>query len=115
MTELSQRVLEGEKILKDWSNGIIISIHKKGNHTLCSNYRPINLLSHGDEIVTKLIHDRLKNRLNEVLSEEHAGFRAGRGTTDQVFTLAQIIEKTWEYDVDMYAVYTDLKQTFNSV
>ena len=115
MTKLAQRVLEGEEIPKDWLHGIIIPIHKKGDHTLCSNYRPINLLSHSYKVVTKWIHERMKIRLSEVLGEEQAGFRAGRGTIDQVFTLAQIIEKSWEYNSSLYAVFIDFKQAFDSV
>ena len=115
ITKLCQRILDGEDIPKDWLHGTIIPIHKKGDHTSCSNYRPINLMSHGYKIMAKWIHDRIKNRLDEVMGEEQAGFRTGRGTADQVFTLAQIIEKTWEYDIDLYAVFIDFKQAFDSV
>jgi hypothetical protein len=38
----------------------------------------------------------------EGLIEYQAGFRCGRSTMDRLFTVKQILEKCWEYNVNVY-------------
>jgi len=45
---------------------------------------------------------RLKLRTDEILAEEQAGFRAGRSTIDQIFTLRQLAEKYVEFSKELY-------------
>jgi len=40
----------------------IVPLHKSGESTICSKYRPISLLSQFNKIFKKLLHDRLFER-----------------------------------------------------
>ena len=42
-------------------------------------------------------------------------FSSERSTTDQIFTLKQIFEKSWEYAKDVFARFADLKKAYNRV
>jgi hypothetical protein len=55
-----------EELPKDWMEGIICPIYKKGDHTECSNYRPITLLN----IAYKIFAILLNNRLSEIVQEK---------------------------------------------
>ena len=46
------------------------------------------------------------------LEDGQCGFRPGRSTTDQVFTLKQIFEKSWEYGKDLLACFVDLEKAY---
>jgi hypothetical protein len=50
-----------------------------------------------------------------VISEEQAGFRAGRSTVHQILTLRLIAEKFREVDQTVYNCFVDLKKAFASV
>ena len=43
------------------------------------------------------------------------GLRPGRSTTDQIFTLQQIFEKSWEYAKDVYTCFVDLEKAYDRV
>ncbi|XP_072025435.1 uncharacterized protein [Amphiura filiformis] len=55
------------------------------------------------------------NKTEQILSESQAGFRPGRSTIDQLFTLRQIMEKYLEKKKDLYCCYIDFEKAFDSV
>ena len=44
-----------------------------------------------------------------------AVFLPGRNTMDQIFTLMQIFEKSWEYGKDLFACFVDLEKACDRV
>ena len=49
------------------------------------------------------------------LEDGQYGFRPGRSTTDQIFTLRQIFEKSWEYTNDVFAWFVNLEKAYDRV
>ena len=79
---------------QDWKRSVFIPIPKKGNAKECTNYCTIALLSHASKVMLKILQVRLqqfvKRKLPDVLQ---AGFRKGRGTSDQLANIHWIIKK----------------------
>jgi sorting nexin-29 len=100
---------------KDWRKSIIFPIHKKGDKLKCANYRGIALLCTVFKVFTNIIRRRLEPYMERIVGEYQGGFRAGRSTTDQLFTVKQILEKCWEYDIKVYQLYVDFKHAYDSV
>jgi hypothetical protein len=53
--------------------------------------------------------------VEEILGDYHYGFQTGQSTTDQIFYLRTILEKTCEYNVDICQLYTDYKQAYDRI
>ena len=53
----------------------------------------ISLISHPSRVMLKIILNRLKPQAEKIITEEQAGFRAGRSTTEQIFNLRILSEK----------------------
>ena len=66
------------------------------------------------KVLADVIKRRTMARIEEVIAEEQAGFRPGKGKAYQIFTLYQIIERHWEYDLDVYCLFVDFQQAFES-
>ena len=49
------------------------------------------------------------------LKDGQCGFRPGRSTTDQIFTLKLIFEKSWKYGKDLFACFVDLEKAYDGV
>jgi len=44
------------------------------------------------------------------LNDTQCVFCPGRSTTDQIFTLQQFFENSWEYTKDVYTCFVDLEK-----
>ena len=63
----------------------------------------------------KIILSRLKPQAEKIITEEQAGFRAGRSTTEQIFNLQILCEKYLQHQQDLYHVFIDFKKAFDRV
>ena len=82
----------------DWNNAIICPIYKKGNKLECGNYRGISLLNVAYKIFTNLLAKNIEPYTEQILGDYQCGFRKGRSTMDQIFSLRQIIETFYEHN-----------------
>ena len=83
----------------DWRRGIILPFWKnKGNKEVCSNHRGITLLSIPGKLFAMILLERIRGTFHNHRRSEQAGFTAGRSTTEQIFAIRQIIEKSKEFN-----------------
>ena len=118
MQELHQLVVavwRSEAVPQEWIDAVIIPLPKKGDKTLCDNWRGISLLSVAGKVFVKVIERRLAEFSEGVLSETQAGFRRGRGCTDMIFVARQLAEKARESNVRLLFCFFDLKKAYDTV
>lgn len=113
--KIFKKIWEEEQIPKDWEEGTIIKIKKKGDSTICDNWRGITLLSIPSKILGRIIIERISTALDKQLRKEQAGFRRGRGCAQQIFTLKNIIEQSKEWNSTLYINFIDFQKAFDSV
>ena len=61
------------------------------------NYHTFALISHGSNLMLKILQARLQQNVNCEFPDGQAGFRKGRGTRDQIDNVHWIIEKAREF------------------
>ena len=88
--------MENSAVAIGLEKSVFIPIPKKGNAKECSKYRTIALIPHTRKIMLKILHTRLQQYVNRELPDVQAGFRKGRGTTDQIANIHWIIEEARE-------------------
>src|SRR6218665_2086785 len=115
LTRLFNKAWRLGRVPKEWRNGIIIPLPKKGDIRECSNWRGITLLSTPGKIMARVILNRMRNAIDEKLRQEQTGFRPGRLCCGQIFTLRQIIEKTLMWQTAVVTNFVDFRKAFDSV
>ena len=63
----------------------------------------------------KILQARLQQYMNRELPDVQAGFRKGRGTTDQIANICWIMEKAREFQKNIYFCLIDYTKAFDSV
>ena len=91
------------------------AIPKKGNTKECSNYLTIALISHDSKVMLKILERRLQQYMNQELPDIQAGFRKGRGARDQIVNICWIIEKTREFQKNIYFCFIDYANALQTV
>ena len=99
-----------------WSRAVTILIHKKGETSDPSNFRPITLESVALKIFTSLIRDRMYTFLikNEYIeSNIHKGFVPGMsGTYEHLANLTHIINHARKRQRSLSITLIDLRNAF---
>ena len=94
LLDLFNTAFRREGVPEDWQRGVICPIYTNGERTLCSNHRGVMLLSHKGKIYNRIIERRLRSGVEELQLEGQYSFRPGRGTSDLIFTMRMILEKS---------------------
>ena len=62
-----------------------------------------------------ILLERIRPTFHNHRRSEQAGFTAGRSTTEHIFAIRQIIEKSKEFNKSTYIAFIDFKAAFDSV
>ena len=112
----NQSIVSGT-LPSQWKTANITAIHKKGNKSLASNYRPISLTCIVCKILESIIRDAVMKHMikNNLLSNKQYGFISGRSTVLQLLhvldTWMDILDSGGMVDV----IYCDFMRAFDTV
>ena len=114
---LFNKSLEDSEIPSDWKFALVTALHKKGNKTDPSNYRPVSLTCICCKIMEKFIKDSIINHINEnnLYSECQHGFRSGRSCVTQLIEVIEDLTKLIDQGKEVDIIYLDFKKAFDSI
>ena len=98
---ICQKIWETQPWPQDWKRSVFIPIPKKGKAKECSNYHTIALIPHTSKVMLKILKARLQQYVNRELPDVQAGFRKGRGTSDQMANIHWNIKESKRDSMDM--------------
>ena len=97
-----------------WKKGPV-KVFNKGDLRECNNWRGVTLLPVINKIFCRMLLERIKKGVDKKLRKKQAGFQPNRSTTEQIFTLRNILEQANECRAGLYAHFLDFEKPFNSV
>ena len=107
-----------EEISENFVTGIFVTVYKnKGSPNEMDKYRlhVICLLNHAYKLLSHYLLKRIGDSMGVFLPETQAGFRKERGTRDNVFILARLIETTIKKGERCVITFIDFIAAFDSV
>ena len=105
-TDIFNLSLSQCKVPHCFKKSTIIPVPNKSTASCLKDYRPVALTS----VVNKTL-----GQAEKIIAEEHAGFRPGRSTTEQIFNFRILCEKNLQHQQDLYHVFVDFKKAFDRV
>ena len=105
---ICQQIWKTQQWPQDWKRSVFIPIPKKGNAKECSNYHITVLILHASKVMLKILQPRLRQYVDQKLSNVQAPFRKGRGARDQIANIHWLTEKAREFQGNIYFIaYTN--------
>ena len=84
------------------------NVVEEGRCARPGKYRGIAFLSHIMKLLERTLDGRIRKRVEQEFGEEQQGFRKGKGTTDGMFALRQLVEKLLEMHGRLAMGFVDL-------
>ena len=98
---------DGGLTYAEWSAARLVLLPKKGDLSLCKNWRGICLLDIGSKILSNVLVKRMQVLMEQVGFEMQTGFRPERGTIDGLFAVMMGLKKRQEHGLESWGVYVD--------
>ncbi|KAK3894199.1 hypothetical protein Pcinc_002033 [Petrolisthes cinctipes] len=112
--DLLSKIHDQEKMPDAWRDSVIVPIYKeKGDIQECGNYRGIKLMSHTMKIWERVIERKIREETE--IGEQQFGFMPGRGTTDAIFIVRQLLEKYGEKQQKLHLIFIDLEKAYDRI
>ena len=115
MHKVIEQVWQTGKWPADWTQSTFVPIYKKGDPTVCANYRTISLISHASKVLLKIIQDRIRDKMESEVAEEQAGFRQGKGTQNHLCNLRILTERARAHRQPLFLCFIDFEKAFDTV
>lgn len=115
ISTLIKRIWHEERMPQQWRNALICPIPKKGSKTNCENYRGISLLDVTYKVLARIIRNRLTPYHNNIVGEYQGGFKGGRSTIDQIFTLKMVQNQSYEQNLSLHIMFIDFMKAYDSI
>ena len=110
-----QQVWKTQQWLQDWKRSVFIPLPKKDNAKECSNYRTIELISHANKVMLKILQTRLQPYVKWELSDVQAGFRKSEEPEIKLPTSVESSKKQENSRKKLYFCFTDYIKAFDCV
>ena len=95
----------------------VVPIHKKGDKSILSNYRPISILSVFSKLFEKLVHKRLISYLchKRIIYNKQFGFRPGYSTYMALLDCCDKIANAFENKEFVIGIFFFLSKAFDCI
>ena len=117
LSKLYSKSLSNGSLPKDWKIAYIVSIFKKGNKQLASNYRPISLTSIIGKVMESIVKDAIMAHMSQYnyFSDNQHGFLPNKSCTTQLLTAMNHWTESLNSGYATDIIYFDFKKAFDSV
>ncbi|XP_059073785.1 uncharacterized protein LOC131874424 [Cryptomeria japonica] len=113
--EFVEESRKGGFVLQDFNNTFIALIPKKENISTFNDCRPISLCNTIYKVISKVIENRLKRVLEEIISPEHSGFALGRSIYKGIILAHEAIHSIRLSKGEKMMIKVDIKKAYDEV
>uniref|UniRef100_A0A183JBY9 Reverse transcriptase domain-containing protein n=1 Tax=Schistosoma curassoni TaxID=6186 RepID=A0A183JBY9_9TREM len=110
---LFRKIWEEEQIPTQWKYPI--NIPKNGDLSKCENYTGITLISVPENVLNKVLLNRMKDVEDISIRGQQAGFHKDRSYTDQITTIRIIAKQLIEWNPSLYIKFLVYEKAFDSM
>ena len=113
ITKLANKIYNTGYIPEEMKKSVFVVLPKKPGTVECTEHRTISLMSQVTKIILRVLLNRARNKIKEVVSEVQYGFGSGKGTRNAIFVTRMISERAIEMQRDLFKCFVDYSKAFD--
>lgn len=98
---------------KIWKKSYINPIHKKGDKSHITNYRPI--ICAASKILEKIIHGHILHLTKDSIAPQQHGFRSGKSTITNLAEYTDYLTKNIVNGGEVHSLYADISSAIDQI
>ena len=106
---------EQETIPDEAMNARVVLIYKKGDTSLCENYRPISLLNTCYKLIAAALQRRIEAGIDHLLQRTQYGFRKSRSTREALYNIRRVITAGESTKTKTFLLLLDWAKAFDKI
>ena len=114
LTSLFQLSVHTTSIPQQWKVHKIVPIHKKGDRSIVSDYRPISLLCSLSRVLESIIYHKVADFIRPLLSSHQYGFLPKRCLQNLLLSYLFVTEAL-DHSEAVDAIYLDFSKAFDTI
>ncbi|GKV19346.1 hypothetical protein SLEP1_g29624 [Rubroshorea leprosula] len=103
------------KLVKGLNSSFLTLIPKKLNPRELKDFRPISLIGCVYKLLSKVLANRLKNVMSEIISETQSAFVGGRQLVDSVLVLNEVVDEVRNRKTPAFVFKADFQKAYDCV
>ena len=115
LTLLFKKSFASGHIPTQWKQANVVPVHKKGNKSQVSNYRPISLLCIVSKVIERYIYNSVYNIVEPLINTHQHGFMTGKSCTKQLLSVYDTVSKHLDEGKQTDMIFLDFSKAFDSV
>ena len=115
LTVIANQIYETGTITKQMRRSVFITIPKIDGTLDCKKHRTISIISQIAKIILRVVMQRVVSRIRREVAPEQYGFIPGKGTTNALFVMRNLMERMIEKQKDVYMCFIDYEKAFDRV
>jgi hypothetical protein len=102
-----------ETVPSEWLVYYMTLLEKKGDVSLCENYRGISIGETLSKVYTTILKHRLAAPYENIAPEHCNGFRKGRGRSDSIYVLMEVLRMRKRKGLNSWVTFFDVQKHFD--
>ncbi|KAI8519492.1 hypothetical protein Bbelb_027490 [Branchiostoma belcheri] len=117
LTKLFNRSLDTGKFPTKWKQAKVLPIHKKGEKTSPSNYRPVSILPAISKILERAVHNQFYDYFNKnkLLTQSQSGFRKAHSCETALHSVVEDWIESMDKKQQTGVIFCDLSRAFDTL
>ena len=112
--DFAAAIIHDGKVPSDWEQSFIVCLYMgKGNALERGNYHSLKLTEQVMKVQERIVDGLIRQLVS--IDDSQFGFVPGRGTTDTIFVVRQLQEKSLAANKRLYMAFVDLEKAFDRV
>ncbi|GLT56373.1 hypothetical protein SLA2020_294170 [Shorea laevis] len=103
------------KLVRGLNSSFLTLIPKKLNPRELKDFRPISLIGCVYKLLSKVLANRLKYAMPEIISETQSAFVGGRQLVDSVLVLNEVVDEVWDRKTPAFVFKADFQKAYDCV